>query len=503
MNENITLRFDDGSTLKVSRYRLDREFVQNYINRIAAKKALVSVKVSHLVSAKDETTNETLLFSHLHHRDSNTIIMSNSDLTRNCLANVTYDVIARSAISIKEGGVLCGCGGSSSSSSHHESHYDGTVLYIIQGLPMTSQNGKFEVTENDVRRWIVSGAIRKTESVDVLANKIKSLKQSIFHIQQEITTLSPSTTHFGGKGKVTAGSSSSSMQSVKDKNNKRTKFLSDEMKRSKSLLQTATQSLETIYRQHMKDCSLSVEKRSSNDKTCDWAIQVTAGEKESMYTRLIEKNKNWSMIPMYATSNKNDTLLTPVDDQPDHFVDIGGISMSKLPHGRGIFESYEQFPLRKSRHRLYHGQFHEGQFSMGTLYSESGVYMGKFDEGKPTEGTMEYVDGIKISGNFDDDDMSLQTRTNPYRRGLPDGGEMLCKFHDKAIYKGDMSQGRITGRGYYKYAGTDIELSGHFLDGVLLVDGGDEGQGFCNLHLSFFGGERLWGPTTTTMQHKA
>lgn len=526
MNQNITLRFEDGSTSTVPRFRLDKDFVQSAVNRMTAKKASSEskvVKVSHLVSSKDSTNEATtkpklsppptlLLFSHLHHRDSNTIIMSNADLKMKCSANVIYDVIALPVVAIKEGGVLCGGSSSSnrrltltiepSATTHHaESHYDGSVLFIIHDVPTTSQNGKYEVTENDVRRWIVSGAIRNTESVDVLTKKIESLKQTLLQLQQEMATLPSSTPHLGGKGRVTGGSSTQSSVKVKDK---RANFLSDEMERSTTLLQTATQSLETLYAQHITDCGLSVEKRSSknvNNKTCDWAIQVT-GDKEEIYTSLIEKNKNWSMIPMYgfgigAKGNKTPILKAlPEEDQSGHFVDIGGISMSKLPHGFGIFESYEEFPLRKSRHRLYHGQFHEGQFSEGTLHTDAGVYTGKFHEGQPTVGMMEYTDGIKISGHFAANDVSMQTSTNPYCRGLPDGGEVLCKFPDKAIYKGNMSQGCITGKGYYKYAG--LELSGQFQDGVLKVDGGDEGQGYSNLHLSFmFGGERLWGPTTT------
>ena len=506
MHENIKLRFEDdslstnnharsGILFEVPRFRLDKEFIQSAVNRITAKNALSKPKVSisHLISAKAATKDTAklssrppgLLFSHLLHQDSNTIIMSDTDLKTKCSANVTYNVIARPAITIKEGGVLSRGNRSGSRSlsvkppvttNHIESHYDGNVLFIVHDVPLTSQNGTHEVTENDVSRWILSGAIRNTETVDVLTKKIESLKQTLLQIEQEMTSLPPpAPARGGGKGKG-RGTVGSSQQSVRDR---KAKFLSDAIHRNVNLLQTATQSLETLYSQHTKDCSLYVEKRSSenlsNDNACDWAIQVL-GEKEGMYTSLIEKNKNWSMITMYAFGAKGNKAPMFLTIQSEHFVDIGGITMSKLPHGFGIFESYEEYPLKKSSHRLYHGQFHEGEMSEGTLYADAGVYSGKFERGgQPILGTLEYADGIKISGEF--------------AGGLPDGQVQII-FPDKATYEGNMSQGRITGRGDYKYAG--LEFSGQYQDGVLHVNEGDEGQGYSNLHFEFcLGGERL------------
>ena len=520
MNDKITLRFEDGSTSTVPRFRIDKEFIQSAVTRVTTRKAASKPKVfkSHLFSVKDSSTKDSaiklasrspaLMFSHLHHRDSNTIIMCDADLKTKCSANVTYDVVALAPIAINDSGVLSS-GGSrdikllptmSPESSHQtESHYDGDVLYIIHNVPITTQNGTFEVTENDVRIWIVSGAIHAQENVDVLTKKIKSLKETLLQIEQELASLPPAPIP-GGKGRVIVGSS------VKNVRDKKVTALSDEKERCTSLMDTAMRSLETLYAQHMKDCKLTVEKRSRDgaldNKSCDWAIQVD-GDEKGMYTSLIEKNKNWSMIPMYTFGIKGDktpvSLPIPEEDQSYHFVDIKGITISKLPHGFGIFESYDEFdpylnsgkPI--SRHRLYHGQFHEGEFSEGTLYTEAGIFTGKFNKGHPTIGTKKYADGIEVSGEFAVHDVSLQTSTNPYCLGLSDGCQSI-KFPDKATYEGEMKQGCITGKGTYNHAG--LELTGKFKDGVLQVDEGNEGQGYSNLHLScMYGGERLWGPT--------
>lgn len=510
MNDNITLRFEDGSTSTVPRFRIDKEFIQNAVNRVTARKAASKPKVfkSKLFSVKDSTKDATtnlpfrspvLMFSHLLHRDSNTIISADTELKTKCSANVTYDVVAMAPIAINDSGVLSAGGCStrptmfvSKMSSHEtESHYDGDVLYIVHDVPITTQNGRFEVTENDVKIWIVSGAIINLENVDVLRKKTKSLKETLLQIEQELTSLPPAPNPVG-KGRVTV-------------REKKVKILTDEKERCTSLMDTAKRSLETLYAQHMKDCKLIVKKRTRDgaldNKSFDWAIHVDGDQKE-MYTSLIEKNKNWSMVPMYAFGIKGGktpvSLPIPVEDQSHYFVDIKGITMSKLPHGFGIFESYDEFDTylnsgkKISRHRLYHGQFHEGEFSEGTLYTEASIFTGKFDKGLPTIGTKKYADGIEITGEFAFHDESLQTSTIPYCRGLSDGSQSI-KFPDKATFEGEMKEGRITGKGTYKYAGS--ELSGDFKDGVLQVDEGDEGQGYSNLHLScMYGGERLWGP---------
>ncbi len=514
MNDNITLRFEDGSTSKIPRFRLDKEFIQSAVNRMTAKKAASKPKEvfkSHLFS-KDTTTKQTsrppsLIFSHLHHKESNAIIMSDdTELKTKCSANVTYDVVAMPAIAINDGGVLSlGVSrnrkslpmSSSAASYHTESHYDGDVMFIVHDVPTSTHNGAYEVTEIDVKIWIVSGAIASLQEIDVLTKKIKSLKEKLLQIDQELASLPPSLMP-SGKGRVSIGSSTNNIR------DKKAKVLSIEKERCSSLLQTATQSLETLYSQHMEDCKMTIEKRTRDgafdNKCCDWAILVD-GDKKGMYTSLIEKNKNWSIIPMYAFGTKGNkhpiSLPIPEEDQSHHFVDIRGVTLTKLPHRFGIFESYEEFDRgnSRSRHRLYHGQFHEGEFSEGSLYTEAGIFSGKFDKGYPIEGTMQYADGVKISGKFAVEDVSSQIGKNPYCRGLPDGFQII-RFPDKATYEGEMNQGRITGKGTYKDAG--LELSGEFKDGVLQVDGGKEGHGYSNLHLSLmYGGERLWGPTST------
>ena len=497
MNETITLRFEDGSISNIPRFRLENDFVQNAVNRVTAAKKAASatsnVSISHLILAKesnkDISQHHTSVFSYLYHHDSNTIIMPDNNMKTRCLANVTYHVISRPAITIKEGGLLSRFIKDHAMNTHAEYHYDGEIVFIVHNVPTTSQNGLHEVTANDLRRWIVSGAICNLETIDVLTKKVETLKRDLLQIEHEVKTLP--TEHDGGK-RVAIGSQSSK--------GKKAKYLSDEIERINALLHTTTQSLETLYAQHVRNCTLSIEKRSnlSHGKTCDWAIFLT-GDEEKTYAKLIEQNKNWSLVPFYAfgtvvKSKQTHVILNiPVKDLSGHFVDTGGVTMTKIPHGFGIYESYvEVHPYlnskTKTRHRLYHGKFHEGDLCEGSLYTDSGVYSGKFVSNEPTSfGKMEYADGIKISGHFASPET---TPTNPYSHGIPHG-QVHIRFPDKSSYEGSMYRGRITGEGVYKEEG--LQKRGQFKDGVLDNDESED-----NLHLSFmFGGERLWGTTTT------
>ena len=217
-----------------------------------------------------------------------------------------------------------------------------------------------------------------------------------------------------------------------------------------------------------------------------------------MYTDLItKKNTNWSSIPLFAFGDGNTSIVSltlPDEEKSDRFVDTGGVTMTKLPHGFGIFESYDEVLLSgsgktKSRHRLYHGHFYEGQYSEGTLYTEASVYTGKFDvSGQPTVGVMEYADGIKVSGQF----ASSESKYNPYCRSIPHG-DVYIKYPDKSTFQGHMIEGRIEGEGVYIQEG--VQLRGKFKDGVLQDEEEHEER---NLNISFmFGGERLFSNNNT------
>ena len=259
---NITLRFEDESTLVISRSRLDNDFVQSAVNRVTAKKNAAS-KQNIASTYKRLSQPQTQIFSHLHQLDSNSIITPEQIKTL-CQANVIYNVISRPTITIKDGGVLSlkqQRGGTRI--THSECNYDGSVLFVIHNVPTTSQNGVYQVSEKDVHRWIVHGAIFNTETVDVLSSKVNSLQQSILLVQQELDRRDEINKPRSGRGRLTS-------QSMKER---KSASLHDEQKRLETLLQTTTKSLNALYAQHVEKCILSIKKtKNVNDKTCDWTV---------------------------------------------------------------------------------------------------------------------------------------------------------------------------------------------------------------------------------------
>ena len=93
----------------------------------------------------------------------------------------------------------------------------------------------YQVSEKDVRRWIVHGAISNTETVDVLTTKVDALKESLLLVQQELKRRSENNNAplRSGRGRLTS-------QSIKER---KSASLVDEKKRLESVLQTTTKSL--------------------------------------------------------------------------------------------------------------------------------------------------------------------------------------------------------------------------------------------------------------------
>ena len=116
--------------------------------------------------------------------------------------------------------------------------------------------------------------------------------------------------------------------------------------------------------------------------------------------------------------------------------------------------NYNEEGIIRSHHRLYHGQFHEGNYREGTLYTNCGVYSGTFLSNEPCFGTMKYSDKIVIMGGYapipEVDDSPLGS--NPYRRGMHHHRNVSIRWKDGAMYEGEMRSGVITGVGVYKHS---------------------------------------------------
>ncbi|KAL3801769.1 hypothetical protein HJC23_001165 [Cyclotella cryptica] len=464
---------------KIPRFRLTKSFVEDCCNRAwtsfqktNSTSESESTKLLSRITSTDKTANAKppkmipLMLSHLHHRESNTVIMP-ADMQSQCRAGpLLYEVVVRSAGGISSGGLLSSASGVRrinleqrlGSASRMESHYDGDLCFVLHNVPKTSENRRFVVTENDIRRWIIEGCTKD----DSMTVPMQKLEKALVKLEKDRKVL------------VAIGSRAENLT-----------FINNEIRRTKNQLELAKLALQSARSKHFSECHLSIILQPSklNEIKASWKVRVK-GIKKEYYQKLIENYTIW--VAMYAFGDPKaktksyDTLdmehfvmSVPERDQADHVVDVGAVEMEMLPNGFGVYESFVTSCIVNDsdddygRHCLYHGHFHEGAMNgEGTLYTDEGVYYGEFraDE-RFGIGVMEYSDGITLSGDFalpqcsnvvvtedeDKGELGSPMGPNPYGRGLPHG-YVLIHFANGDEYEGEMRNGTITGHGVLRCA---------------------------------------------------
>eukprot|EP00956_Cyclotella_meneghiniana_P013237 scaffold18965_cov72-Cyclotella_meneghiniana.AAC.6 len=489
---------NSATTWKIPRFRLTKEMLEDASNRarmqyLKDNETNTETQMSRL-SLSDQPIEETkfrpLMLSHIYHVETSSVIMPDQ-MQSQCRASpaCSYQVILRSAGGVFGGGLLSSCTSSRrkhitwQNDNEMQVHYDGDLAFYIHNVPERSNNKQYEVTSDDIRRWIVDGAIKDDASMTLPSKRLLDLQQTLDKLQREYRSLM-------------------AMESPVD-------MIKRDIDMTKKHIRNTELALESARETHFADCCLSIlklpnEKKIANESSSSWKVSVRRNKKE-YYQKLIEKNNKWSLVPLYAFGDPEDsskrksksksqqqfTMSVPKSEQVDHFVDVGGVKIEKLPDGFGVYESYAASSIANDgddangQHRLYHGNFAAGRMQgKGSLYSTEGFYSGAFrNDERVGYGKIEYSDSITLSGEFalpgrnQADTESKDEKVNPYSRGLPNGE---CSYSSKKRKEPK------------KFLG---EIEGEWNKGYLQNNEGIEGGQGCSLLRSLmFGGERLWGP---------
>lgn len=160
-----------------------------------------------------------------------------------------------------------------------------------------------------------------------------------------------------------------------------------------------------------------------------------------------------------------------IPDYSSYEANMFGVTVSRLEHGFGTYESINRSDLAISgpNFEMYHGQWDRGEkHGYGVQYDDMGVYTGQFERGlRAKKGRIDGADGATYEGELGCHTQHVDTllRRNPFAVGEPHGKGKLS-FADGSIYDGAFLNGRITGRGQYTNAMGEV-FEGDFLDGVL------------------------------------
>ena len=160
-------------------------------------------------------------------------------------------------------------------------------------------------------------------------------------------------------------------------------------------------------------------------------------------------------------------------DYSDVAVNVAGARFLRVPHGVGSVKALDRASatIADENFGVYYGRFELGKkagvaFEMDDVSVYSGRFLYDHRKGK---GRLDYGDGTTIVGDFGIN-LQMQNKVslmfdNPYVGGEPNG-EMEVLFGDGAVYKGQMKDGRVTGKGEYRSAFGEI-LMGTFVNGIL------------------------------------
>ena len=444
LSEHISLRLthseDHVSKWSIPRFRLSKEMLEDACNRARA-------------SFSNENEVTPVMLSHIYGIVDNTVILPDQMQSQCKTAPASYDVIVRSAGGITSGGLLsCNTGTRRmhleqqlGNDSETQIRFTGDLCFLIKNVPTKSQNGLYLVTPEDIRTWIVDGATRDDDSMKIPRDKLLTAQQTLQKLEREYRGLL-------------------AMESPLDS-------IKRDIERTKREIEEAQMAVNAAREKHRADCSLSItlilsERKSESEANVSWRV-VVKGRKREYYQRLIENNTRWCLVPMHAFGDpekskrkskpKDPVMTAPQSDLADHFVDVGGIVIEKLPDGFGVYECYDD-----KKHSLYYGNFCRGAMhGEGTLCTDEGVYSGHFahDE-RVGYGKFDFSDNITITGEFalygtsqggTEEVNGLPGRPNPYSKGLPHGN-VHVQFANGDEYEGEMCNGNITGRGVYRYA---------------------------------------------------
>lgn len=459
------------TTWKIPRFRLTREMLEDACNRANIAFAKDKVEPAPSQESKLVLSDKVfdkgqkiipLMLSHLHHPETNTVILPDQ-MQSQCKPSMKYLIVVRAAGSITSGGVLSGSSlrrtrlQQQLGNNHAgvQTHYDGSLCFVLHNVPRTSQNKQFMVTSNDIRRWLVEGCTKDDHSMTVPNKRLADLKQALEKLERERRSLV-------------------AMESPLH-------LIEEEIDSIQADIEEAQYDINEARDTHFENCILSISRLPSKTKDetfTSWKVAVRGRNKEK-YQRLIEKNRKWCLVPLYAfgepeeeTKRKSkpkqkndDDFVSSVSksDQANHFVDVGRVQIEKLPDGFGVYESYKAVSISSSadgdvegHHRLYHGHFKEGEMNgNGSLYTDEGIYSGDFKAGERVGyGTMEYSDNITLTGDFALSGGEVRgncSRVNPYSKGLPHG-HVHITFENGDEYEGEMNIGNLSGRGTYRYA---------------------------------------------------
>eukprot|EP01038_Epipyxis_sp_PR26KG_P013712 gene13712-18392_t len=339
--------------------------------------------------------------------------------------------------------------------------YEGQTSFLLKGVPMHCQDGKSDVNSDTIREWILFAIIEEDPYSKFFFKKMKDIDDRlavIDHNIKMIPTLNFLDENGAPKPEIVARRE---REILFDKYGEDRVIAENELSVVKFSLEKHIQ-----WRRKMSIDFTKIHPDLNTD-TCTWIIKIfNVADAYQLENLLIAKN-NWSGIRLAAGDVYREPALPPWagrepipdgsrDGVPDYTtlaVDAASIRIMRLPQGMGVIKQLDRSSSTYSadEFNIFYGEFEAGKKSgYGVEISDIGVYSGNYMEGfRNGRGRLDLQDGTTIVGSFG---VTIPNKApessefiNPYMEGEPNG-TVEINFGDGGLYRGEMKNGRITGK---------------------------------------------------------
>ena len=328
---------------------------------------------------------------------------------------------------------------------------------MLKSVPLKTSNEKYWVQMNDVRTWVLAGIIEEDSYVQKYVKKARRCEKAIEIVARKI--------------KMTAN-----MAVHDDRGNEMTGSKADAEREERYLdLFKEKEEIENEHDHTKKEVEIAIRQRIGSrlilrqgevDKKagcCTWIMQFD-GLNTLAFEDLVAHKSDWSGIklaigrgdrrPYTGRGSLPDGSKPFIPDLVEFSVNMYGVRIERLEDGFGTYQELDRqsSDLRGKRFQFYHGTFQEGKkHGYGVWYTDEGIYSGQIQHDQPVgKGRMDYANGDNLTGDFkvSQGHKDSLLGANPYARGEPNG-HVTRTFSDGSFYEGDMSDGRLTGKGSY------------------------------------------------------
>ena len=361
--------------------------------------------------------------------------------------------------------------------------YEGQSAFLIKQVPLKSKDEKTPVVEDTIREWVVFALVEEDPLTAPLAAKLPPVQEIIKEIDKKIKGVSKMVFLDEEDNPLPEDKAEEEREHIYEQ------FGQDRLAAEKKLKKYQT-NLEAhkLWRRSI-GMDLSIEDVDENTDTATWRVRLYGHKDALLMEDLLIKKDNWAGIrvangiaetvdqpahPPYAIRGPLPDGSNPaLPDYTDVAINVAGARFLRIPHGVGSVKALDRASstIADDNFGIYYGRFELGK-KAGVAFEmdDVSVYSGRFlYDHRKGRGRLDYGDGTTIVGDFG---INLQVQNkvslmfdNPYVGGEPNG-EIEVLFGDGAVYKGQMKDGRITGRGEYRSAFGEI-LIGTFNNGVL------------------------------------